>query len=368
MTDDFQAWRDALATGQPIAYEKGNPCSGFYRRRYSNRRENLAVHWQAVAIWRQPTPGGGSSVCAMAGSRLLVDDIDAVDELFATCAKHPITEDLYYGVTENGAPWPDDIPELASERVRDKDVWDIERVAHLNERGMGDNSAVPPAERMKGDVEELARAARDFLKEIGGSPRTKDEADKLANFKTKLTELKTSSEAQRTEEKRPHLEAGRAVDETWKPVVALAEAAAKDCGGPLAAWLRAEQQRQEAEAKAAREEQARIERALEAERVAKMAEAFAKGEPLPEPEPERPAYVAPAAPQKVSVGTRRGVSLRTRTVYEIADLKAATVFVLDNCTTAPPADLVAAVQTAVNKLMKAGIAVPGVATKEVDCA
>ena len=50
MIDQYQKWREALATNSTVLYELGNPASGFYRVRARNK--DRSIRHDAVAIWR----------------------------------------------------------------------------------------------------------------------------------------------------------------------------------------------------------------------------------------------------------------------------------------------------------------------------
>ncbi|WP_457797591.1 hypothetical protein [Methylocystis sp. S23] len=131
---------------------------------------------------------------------------------------------------------------------------------------MGDNSQnLEPHEALQADINNLADAARDWLKSIGGKITTQEQADKAANYATEFGKLEKRGQDKHKAEKAPHLEAGRAVDAAWKPVIDLADQKKRFMKKAFETWaveeqrkrseeaarLRAEQERQAAEARAA---------------------------------------------------------------------------------------------------------------------
>jgi hypothetical protein len=190
------------------------------------------------------------------------------------------------------------------------------------------------------EITELVSTAELWLTEIGRKIAEKAHADKVANFAVAAAALETRAEQARVAEKRPVLEAGRAIDARWNPVIERAGKIKANFKTILVPYL-TEQRR-----KATQE-------AAEAQKAREAAEA--KGE-LPD--------LAGAAPSRTTAGTQGRVSLKSQKVYVIDDLRACVAFLVD--LNNPPEEFLDGVQTAATKLMKAGFEVPGVSIKVED--
>lgn len=94
-----------------------------------------------------------------------------------------------------------------------------------------------------------------------------DTAPKIRDLLARVGEMAKKVEKGRKEAKEPHLEAGRKVDAEFKPLNETLADLKKAIDRPLAAWMRAEQERQRAEAEAARKAE---------EEAAQFAEAMAE--------------------------------------------------------------------------------------------
>ena len=313
--DEFQHWREAVAAGRGVETERGNPRSGYYR----NRDE-------AVAFWRE----GGELCCWRSGTFPAPTKPDAIDELFGWCARHPVAYETFAEFQSTGR-WPD---QLAP----------VEVAADL-----------PPHERADAELTAHREAMAKWIAEIG-KIATQDQASKAGNFADAFAKLEKTSDEARKSEKEPHLEAGRAVDAKWQPIVKRAaelKAWAKKATEP---FLIAEK------ARIAAEEAARREAAAKAARDAEEARRRAEAAGAPPP-PVEPAPLPPLAPAKAKAGK---VHLRTVTKHEIVNMRSVLLFLADM--NSHSADLTAAIQISVNRMRLAGVEVPGVETKNVEVA
>lgn len=214
---------------------------------------------------------------------------------------------------------------------------------------IGDNSgAASPATIMADRIADVNQQIADWLKEIGGKITTDEQADRAANFAALLGELEKEAEALHKVEKAPWLEGGRTVDAAWKPLIEKAAASKgrvkRDYVTP---YLVEKQRRIDAEAKAERER-------IAAERAKAEQEAAAAGvEPKPVEE------LPPPEPERVKAGTRggRATALRTVKVAEITDLAALASYLAGMGN--PPPDFVEVCKKLAEKMMKAGVTVPG---------
>lgn len=225
----------------------------------------------------------------------------------------------------------------------------------------GDNSRNMTLEEQ---IDSIVAEADEWLRGQAVQPITHDAANQAANWRKRLIQLSRDADAKREEEKRPHLEAGRAVDGRWFPVIRRAEDEAKRLNAVETAWAKAERDRLAAEAATRHREQMEAHRKameaeaarraaeiarIEAERTAQAEAAIARGAPaeiitdvidampsaadivadaqLPLPPPP-----APPAPTKVQLGGQFGSksSLRGRTVYIVTDYDKAFHLVKDN--------------------------------------
>lgn len=150
--------------------------------------------------------------------------------------------------------------------------------------------------------------------------------DKAANYATELARLKGVADKERDAKVRPHLEAQREINAEYKPSIDEADTLAKQIKRACDGFMQAEKRRLEEEARKKYEaERAAAEaerKRIEAERAKQLREDPVAA--LTAPDPELPAAPPPPEPVKVQAGGQRGrkMSLRTVTVYEIADYDA----------------------------------------------
>lgn len=180
------------------------------------------------------------------------------------------------------------------------------------------NEAPPSADDFIFQVEALKIDA-DNLPEINA-----ETAPKVRDLLGRVTEMAKKVEAGRKAAKEPHLEAGRQVDAEFKPLAETLASLKDAINRPLAAWLKAEQDRQRAEAEASRkaaEEAAAFEQAMaDDEEMAAKAKAFAEKRAA---EAELKAAQAEGAGRVQSAsGLTRAAGLRTYRSAEITDAAA----------------------------------------------
>lgn len=279
--DEFQFWRDALA-GKKVEISADAPQPGYYKTR--TRKD---VPYVPVAIWT----ANGELVCRVGNEKR-----DPVS-VWTFCADKPVSKDDAKHAFEHGT-WPGDAPEIG--------------------HNSGDLSLAE-------QIAEYAAMALTWLKTTGVKDQVS--ADKAANYRAKLIQLKNDADDARTTEKAPHLSAAKAVDDKWRGPIAEATEAAEDIRAALTAFMVAEEKRLKAEAEAKRkaeEERVAKERArIEAERAEKM-----RVNPiaaLTDQEPELPMAPAEPEPVKIQAGGQRGrrTGLRTVKKVRITDYQAA---------------------------------------------
>lgn len=133
---------------------------------------------------------------------------------------------------------------------------------------LGDNNPpLDPFEAFKAHLDDLRTEAGNWL---DGQPiETQAQADEVSRLLDEHRKVGKDMDAARTVEKKPHLDASKAVDGKWKPLIDGADLVAATCKRLLGPWLQRLEDERRAAAEAARkeaEEKARI--AAEAARAA----------------------------------------------------------------------------------------------------
>lgn len=128
------------------------------------------------------------------------------------------------------------------------------------------NAPADPAVLFKEEVDDLLLEARNYL---DGEPIANEEqANAVSSLLNRLRRVAKDADEARKAEKKPHDDAGKAVQAKWTPIIAKADLASSTAKQALAPWLQKIEDEQRAAAAAA---------AAEAERLAAIAaEARAK--------------------------------------------------------------------------------------------
>lgn len=283
--DEYQWWRDALR-GVRTPIDVNHPESGFYRMR--DKRHGTS---KRVAIWRDAS---GNLMATVDGR-----SADAL-EIWTWCAAYPIDEATYRAV-ERGEPWPDAAPGIDHNTV-----------------GLDD------FDRLSAEIEEETRRALADLEATEISQQAV--CDRFANWSDRIARLGKEAEGFRKAEKQPHVDAGRAVDQKWRPLTDTAQDAVKLIKAKVGEFLKAERARKAKEA----------------------AEAAERGEPVPD--------------IKANAGGAVGRSIGLRRV------KTAVIENFDACLAAlkDDSDLRDLVQRKADAAARSGVALPGcrIETKE----
>lgn len=274
--DRYAYWRAALRGEKPEA-NPDNPQDGYYRV-----RERKGGPLVPVALWFE----NDQQLCVIGGK--LVDETTAC-ERWPYFADKPITHEVYTAVAERGENWPDIDPTVADQQ-RD---------------GIGGNN--PPEDEAIILQEQIEAAA------AGANAYAKIEDDetlrKAQTLRSRLLELSRTADKRREDLKRPHMEAGKAVDAKWQPLVKLAKSFADGIATAMNAW-ETEKLRRE------REEQRKAEEAQrKAEAEARAAEEA--GRPAPPPAPVAPQ--PPAAPAPIKGAAGRAASVKLVRVATVTD-------------------------------------------------
>lgn len=307
---DYTYWQNALnGDFGPIHDSEAFP--GFYRK-----RTGRGAGYVPVAIWES----GGKVVALVDGKEA---DASAV---WSYVADKPITEQHYRERVETGKWWDEDAAMSAS-------------------------LAPPPSGHNQPDAVDSIKDQIDAaLAGVTAYVEVKDDetASKAQGLRSRLLELSREADKQREALKRPHFEAGKAVDETYQPLVKSSKAGAD----AIAKALGAHETRKAQEA-------AKIAREAEAARLKALEEVQAKA-PIGvtiEPEPDPAPILAPvAAPIKGAYG--RAASVKVVKVAVVKDQDAAYQAVKSQ------PEIAALILKLAQKLVDAGFEVAGVEVTE----
>ena len=323
MTDVWQFWRDALAGKSPFI-DADSPQCGFYKK-----RDGKGGKWLPVMI---RLDDHGALRCRVGDN----SDADLFD-VWTWCAGNPVSKEAAKAAFETGS-FPGDAP-----------------------ASIGDNSGdLSLADQIK----DYSASALAWLRQAGIKDKTS--ADVAANYRAELLRLSKEADREREIEKRPHDDASKAVQAKWKPLIDEASNAANTIRNELTQFMRAEEQRLEAERRKKWEtEQKAV--AAERERIEAERAKLMRDDPiaaLTSNEPELPMAPPPPDPVKVNAGGQRGraAGLRTVTKYVVTDHAKALAFFADS------EDVRELVQKLSERASKAGVAVPGVEKTETKVA
>ncbi|GLK69219.1 hypothetical protein [Hansschlegelia plantiphila] len=324
MQQSWDWWRAALA-GNFGPISDGVPHAGFYRTRRKGQP------WEPVAIWADDASPDGW--IALKGATR----VSAID-LWTWCCRNPVSEEAYRRAAA-GDGWADEPPAAP-------------------EPGIGHNSGSgDPVDAIRAELAGEEEMAAELL-----AKPIEDQAgvDKTAIWAKRIGDLAAKAEKSRVAEKEPHLEAGRAVDAKWKPVVEDAKALAAKLKGHATPFLIAQKRAEEERASAAAAEARRIRE--EADAAARAARADDEAEQARIAEMERQAAAADqAAVAKNATAGRTGarIALRTETKVIVTDFAAAA----GHYVAARHADLVELIGRLASRDVKAGAEIPGTGRK-----
>lgn len=289
IVDPWKWWQSALKDPSKIGSKEllvhdSDPQQGYFRVRYGKDKP-----YEPVAIWKED----GAWIAYRAGREVKAEDI------WTSCCRNPITHAAYEAAMA-GKGWPDD-DEVVAAQVKPP------------EPGIGDNSGVvDEAETLKDQIEAALAGKTAYVK-------IEDDATaaKALSLRNRLNELSGQADKIRVKQKEPHLEAGKAVDAKWQPLVKSAKAGADEIRSAIAGWETEKYRRQQEEARKA--EQARI--------AAEEAARKQQGETavLEQPAPAAAPVEAAPAPIKPAYGKAASVSVKT-VVKDVTDWPALAVY------------------------------------------
>jgi hypothetical protein len=125
--------------------------------------------------------------------------------------------------------------------------------------------SIPNAEPLQThgmNIEDLFAEAKNWL---DGEPiATPEQADAVGKLLDMIRQARKAADEQRKVEKKPHDDAGKAVQEAWNPLLVKCDLALSTCKSALTPWLEAVEARQREEADRARQQAADSQRAAQA--------------------------------------------------------------------------------------------------------
>ena len=199
MTNDpaWQWWIDKLRGDIPLALSESTPHAGFYRwpkrEAYGAKR-----YFVPVAYW--PNEDGELNC------RIGEEDVtpERGRDIWVSVGAHPVSEEDYREVAERGGRWRDEHELVPMQRSNQPQVPE-------------DNSF----EALRNAINEMSLHGEARLSQPMIS--NQDEGDRIANFVGELSDLHRRANEARSNEKRPHDDAAKAVQAKWKPWVDKAE-------------------------------------------------------------------------------------------------------------------------------------------------
>lgn len=300
---------------------------GYYRCRRKNGP------WEPVGIYPEET---GKVIGVRNGKQ-----VEDVQELFLWACRHPITYEAYLKALDGGG-FDDEprAPITIGHNSGDADSFDAISI------------------ELAGEIEQI----EEFLRK---PVETQEQADKVAIWTKRLTDIARRADEHRKIEKQPHLDACRAVDDKWRAPIDKAKewtAKARDHLKPYLEKLKREE-----------EERQRLEREKAEAAARAAAEAAQKAmETGDEQQAEEAARLAAAAKQaekdaaarKVNAGrTGARVSLRTEKVGVVQDYEKAAIALVKM----QHPDFIACINQLAQRAAKAGVPFDGmtIETREV---
>lgn len=339
---NYAYWRQELKTPGQSRDTADTPTNGFYRAKAAKTKPDYPV-----AIWH--TTDVDEVEIIKIGNKQIdgksAEGNDFRDGTWQHC--EAVTNEVYDAAMETGF-WPDG---KNARKMSDEERMGIDISA-------GDNAA-PIEESLAEQIESAVAKASAIT-----SVKTEAEAKAANELADKLQTLFKLGEAERVKEKTPHDEAAKAVQAKWLPIINPASDARERLvgkGGLVKQWLKVEQDKIDAAARAERQRLAEEAERIRLENEKRAAEAAEAGEP--EPAPVMPEISAPAVEtQRATAGSTFGRSsgLRKVTVVDTIDVAVLTKHFIDSA----DEDFSTYLNTRAAKAVRAKVKLPGVTTKD----
>lgn len=315
----FGALKNPSAVGSAsLPVHPGEYQLGYYRVRRKNSP------WEPVGIY----PDGDGRVVAYRGDR----EVEDIPELFTWACRNPVTHQAYMDALA-GKGWPDDDAIVAKQ---------------VQPPAPGDNSgAADPTEELADQIESALKGKDAYAKITDDAT-----AAKALSLRNRLNELSGQADKIRVKEKEPHLEAGKAVDARWQPLVKKAKAGADEVKASIAAW-ETEKLRQQREKERQQQEE------LRKQEEARRASEAAGEDPAAQPDPDAETITDTAPPSiKPTYGKAASVSVKV-VVKDVTDWKALAIYMAEH------PDLKPILRNLAQRALDAGRTnIPGITTDE----
>lgn len=292
VVDVWAWWQSALKDPSKIGSKElpvhdSEPQQGYYRVRYGKDKP-----FEPVAIWKDDN---GQWLAYRSGREVNAEAI------WTSCCRNPVSYEAYQYAAD-GKGWPDDDKIVASQ------------VKPMIPGDLPNSQGVDEAETIRDQIEAALAGMSAYAKV------TDDEtAAKALSLRNRLNELSREADKVRTKEKEPHLEAGKAVDAKWQPLVKKAKAGADQVRDAIGAF-ETEKLRIQREARRKAEEEAR--KATQDARGEQTASAAVI---------ERPQAETAPAPIKPTYGKAASVAVKI-VLKDVTDWKALAVYMCDHPT------------------------------------
>jgi hypothetical protein len=219
--------------------------------------------------------------------------------------------------------------------------------------GIGHNE--PPSESpldgFAAHINDLFAEAKNFLD--GEGVNSEGEAEAVSKLLDLIRTAAKDADRARSDEKRPHDEAAKAVQAKWKPLLERADLAVDTCKKALAPWLQAQEAAKKAAAELARQEaEAKVQAAQEALEAAAETDLEAREDAEALVKAARQAEAAATRAEKdrpAALGGARATTLRTYYRPELVSPKAALVHYVETQPDAMKAFLLSLAETDVRE-------------------
>jgi hypothetical protein len=327
---DYDYYFKALA-GEKLSISHNKPECGYWKRRFGKD-----APWVAAAIWR----------CPQTGDLLCRVGLTAADpyKQWVGLARHPVAEADARFYFEHGY-WPGQEPPQAAAEAAPEAAPGLEVAFYKEAENTGeliefladpavavakaqaqaqaftaDGAALPnevqdPYGKLMAEIGEALDGAAAWLKS-DAKIETEQQATIIGNKIGTLRELSGKAGKMHTVEKKPHLEAGRAVDKRYNPFIKKLDETVAVLRRLATIWLQ------------------------KAEDEAKAKAAAAAAQATDEADEEGPPF-EPAQPVKIGGHTGKAIGLREHAVVQIGDMaKAAKAILADDECKAELEDLI----------------------------
>lgn len=296
----YQHYLANLAGKKPPIHAN-EPWPGHYKRKLADGS------WVAASIF--PADTGAIYVLSGQAHRLACrvgNEMRDPGREWLYLAKHPIPEAAAFHFYQHGC-WPADmaghiqVADATEPRSPQECVPDGAPAGPVTP-GVGDNSKTgdPFSDFLIEATAEIEAATRWIA---NAKIETQADADIAADKYSALRKLWNKADKLRKEEGEPHRDAVKAIDAKWREILTKLDETGRQLNGVVTSWMRAENERREAER-----------RALEEKQRAEAEAAAARGEPVPEPDP-----IPEAEPVRAGGSRGRRVALATTKTLVVTD-------------------------------------------------